>query len=196
MTIAVAVLGLIFAAAESGHSKPSVLKKAKSWDFFAEAKGQKYGDDTAGFDGSWNVENGRGIFEFTGGGSWGCGLALSREDAPANIQGAKRITLTLKASEGVRFYFYINEDGVGPTNATSYDGVSGADGEQYYHDLIAGDATEKEYSIEIKDLALARIWGNQNGDKKLALQAINEIGFYVPPDVREGRIEVVSVKFE
>lgn len=194
VTIAVTIAGLAFSFAETGAGK-SLLRKVRSWDYFKGAKVQTYGDEPAGFDGTWEMDGEAGVFSFTGGGSWGCGVAITREDGIVDVSGAARVVLKIKASEGLRFYFNFSEDGSGPMDSSSFEGKRGADGEQYYQDVLVGDGTEREYAIDLEEMEISRVWGNQNGDGEIALKAIAAMGFYIPPDVAEGSLRIVSIRF-
>jgi len=167
-------------------------KDSGGWEYLEDVQGETWGDPSS----EWSRKGKHWLYKFVSEEGYGCGIAFNRDGGPFDISSATRLVASLKASDGLRFYLVINEDGVGPPDSSSFKGKAGADGEQYHSSELVGDDSKQVYTVQFADLQRAQVWGNQSGNGKLNARAIQNLAIYLPPDQGKGSIEVHSLRFE
>ncbi len=117
-------------------------------------------------------------------------------DKYAIVEGCDMVQLHAMAPAGLRFQVSINEAGVGAPGAASYPGVSGTDGEQYQSPVMKGWGKWKIYQIKLSEFSPSPVWGNQNGNKVLDLNAIDSLELDLPPNQGAGDFKIMSIVFD
>jgi len=202
MVIVAVAAGAFAADSGSGVKKKSAEKQSKGVVFAdyskAEAKGNVFGDDAKGCGGTLEKKGGVAVFAFRPcADGWGGGVTLGRPaDAPFNADGKTRIVVKANVTKGIRFGVQVNENGIGPKDAPSYAGVEGADGEQWGSPEQEGTGIVKTYTFTLKDFTVAGGYGNQNGNKKVDLKAVDALQVSVWGGQAAGEIAISSIKLE
>ena len=165
-------------------------------DYSAAITTEFWGDREKGFQGSFEIREGRGYVEFETGTGWGGGMKCLRADAPVDLSGAVRLVAVLEAPEGLKFRMFVNEDGVGPRGRDSYAGARGADGEQYVTRELVGTGKTQEYAIPLAELEASGSHGNPAGNVRLDAPAIGHLALSLPGNQGAGTVVLHSIRFE
>lgn len=166
----------------------------------AQAAG--YADETAGA--AIRIEtNSEALVAVARSRGWGCGLSISpnlgarNHDGSAKADGARRVVFSVRAPAGTVFGPTLNESGHGVTQAQTFDGLAGADGEAYTHAPVTARDGRQEYAFVLSDFERNPHYGNQRGNFTIDVQAIAQAGLTVlshPGD--EAKLEIREVRFE
>jgi hypothetical protein len=160
-------------------------------------RGGTWGDESSGSGGTFTGRGGRAVFAFVSGPGWGCGVSPERERRETfDVAGAARVRIRFSASKGARFRVIVNESGVRPLSASSFNGERGADGEQYSSEDITGTGGMQDVGIELAGLGLSSGYGNPSGNCRLDAQALSRVELFLPPGQGKGEIEIASIRFE
>lgn len=119
---------------------------------------------------------------------WGGGLSLyppSEFAKPVtpdgfSILGRRGIEFNLRASTPLQLRIQIVEMGAGPVGEQAYAGTAGSDGEVYISYPLMLAAGQSVIQIAWDDLDVHEGYGNQRGNRRLDLQALQSIDLYLP----------------
>jgi len=135
----------------------------------------------------------------TTGGGWGCGFGVLPEidtlnsDNSADLQGFTGIKVRMTVTKDMPFDLFVNESGVDALGKEKYHGINGADGESLTSEMYIGTGNIEEYDYPFNLFKLRNVYGNQNGNKKLDLQAIRNIDLYFPGNSGSGECDIYEI---
>jgi len=133
------------------------------------------------------------------GSGWGCGFGLPcdiksvNSDGSVNLQGFKGIRITMSLKDTMPFAVFMNESGVNDPGRDKYNGVNGADGESFTTDSDVGTGKIETYDYPFEQFSIRNVYGNQNGNRLLDLQAIRNFDIYFPGNNGEGECDIYEV---
>lgn len=140
---------------------------------------------------------------FSPSGGWGCGITFKprrdlsvHPDGSADLSGARRVRLTLEASAGVRFSVGIQESGHGPTDAQTFDGFAGADGESYAHRETVTSQGRQTYIFTLDQMEPQYAYGNQRGNFRIDTPAIAQCHVFFPGGQPNATLTFLSIEFD
>ena len=134
---------------------------------------------------------------FKTGAKEGCGIGAQGrpqwKDSSADLRPAKRLVVELKLDAGKQFKLKMSESGARHGAKGKFLGLQGADGEQWESGAQA--ATGAWQVVDLPLVAFhprkdANDWCNTAGNDRLDLQAILDIGVYVPASEGSGTLLV------
>jgi len=159
-------------------------------------RGDAWGDEASRCGGIFLKRGSAGVFNFSSGPGWGCGVNLNRgQPGPVDVAGASKVVLRMTAPDGLRFRIVLAEDGVAPSSATSFAGARNADGEQHVSPEIAGKAGKADYSVGLAEFDASGGYGNPAGNGRLDAQAVGGLALHVMGGQGKGEIHVFKVVF-
>jgi class 3 adenylate cyclase len=144
-------------------------------------------------------KNGTAIYHYVTVSSVGCGLWIPPEKGPFVAPGVvdmsqyETLRLIARVPSGLKFVMRIEEAGCDKPGLAAYNGVNGADGEDYESDPMIG--TGDWHSYEISHLTQHPFWGNQNGNKVFDQQAIQSVDLFIEENQGEGDIQIKRIEF-
>jgi hypothetical protein len=193
---------LFVMASPAGAATARAGKKAKPLVYadysVNEALGNVWSDESKGCKGTFEKKGGKAVLSVPPcADGWGAGVTLGRK-VEGNIDATGKVALVIRAqaTKGAKFIPSINEAGVGPKDAASYEGVNGTDGEQWWGPELVGTGQPKTYTVKFADFKVSEGYGNQNGNKKLDAQALVTVQIAVGGNQSEVKVEISSIKFE
>ena len=201
-------LFVIAAALALGTAGPSMAaaaakKPAKKAVVFADyskqdALGNSWGDDSKGCKATLEKKGGKAVLAVPPcADGWGAGMTLFKNgDRAIDASGKPKLVIKAKVTKGGKFTPSLNEVGTGPKEATSYQGSNGSDGEQWWGTEQVGTGKVKDYTFKLADFTVSGGYGNQNGNKKMDLQAVDAVQVAVGGNQPAVTVEVSSIKFE
>lgn len=141
--------------------------------------------------------------ELTTGNNWGCGIlffgpeswAVPLGPKPAtDLDGYSVIELDAEIPESVTFAVFVDEAGVGPPDAQSYDMTAGDDGESFLIGPNHGLGKRRIVQFELNKLKPRLDWGNQQGLRKVDMHAIKGVSLYFYGGQANHSVKVYSIK--
>lgn len=149
------------------------------------------------------TDGGRLKLSFIPGQGWGAGITFkplpnlpSHPDGSVDMAGARRMKVTLKARAGIRFAVGIQESGHGPTDAQTFDGYAGADGESYVHAEARTQDGQMTYEFQLEDMAPSPTYGNQRGNYRVDTPAVSQCHLFFPGDQQQVTLDFLSIEFD
>ncbi len=139
-------------------------------------------------------------FNYHTGNQWGCGTSLfgprhlARTPGPANttdLDGYTTLVLEATVPKGVKFEVILDEAG-----AADGDTSAGDDGESFIYPPSVGTGDRTTYRFEIADALARESWGNQQGARRIEMQAMKAVALYFPGSQGNGRLVLHSVRLE
>lgn len=133
------------------------------------------------------------------GSGWGCGFGVPCDvksvngDGSVDFQGFKGIRITMSLTDMIPFSVFINESGANESGRDKYNGVNGADGESFNSDPDAGTGKIETYDYPFEQFLIRNVYGNQNGNKLLDLQAIRNIDLYFSGNNGAGECNIYEI---
>ena len=137
------------------------------------------------------------------GNEWGCGVvffgpaafkSFSAENAVTNLDGYSAIELDAAIAPGITFDLFLDEAGVAPANAGSYDTSAGDDAESFVIPSNQGKAGRFVYRFDLNTLQARKEWGNQKGLRKVDMHAIKGIALFFHGGQGQDKIRIFSIK--
>jgi hypothetical protein len=188
-------------AATTGAKKGGTKAKAVAYADYskdADLGGWAWGDEGKGCGAAFAVKEGKGTLTVKAcDGGWGSGVTLGHKAGPfLNVQGKTKLVVKMKASAGLKMVMSVDETGCGGREKTDFTGLEGADGERWSVPEWQGTGVMKEYSVKLADLKLDEGYGNPKGNKKMDLQGLGGVQFYIPAGQPAGEIAISSIRFE
>jgi agarase len=131
---------------------------------------------------------------------WGCGVSLfgpkhlARVPGPPNttdLDGYTTIILDATVTKGLRFEVILDEAG-----AADGDNSAGDDGESFLFPATVGSGTRETYRFEIGSAGPRETWGNQQGARRIDMQAMKALAIYLPGSQGEGEMQLHSIRLE
>ncbi len=182
------------------QADPSV-KVAGHRDFFKvedSAPVTLWGDDAHNGTTQLDLSTGYLTVDFNSGTGWGCGLSCHSNIPPyagkdaVDLTGYNLIQFEAFAPLGLNFEVFLNESGA----ADLTQAVNGADGESYAFPSMTGTGHWQTYQINLGDLELRQVFGNQKGNHILDLQGLSTVDFFIPGNQGTGRIIFKNIQFK
>ena len=136
---------------------------------------------------------------FDSGHWYGVQLFLAPNPAPAkagpvaNLSGFEALKVRLRLTRGMHWTLMLSESGDGPSDAASFKGVDGADGEQYVFPGQMASGDWEDVTVHFSDLMPQLWWGNQRGNRTLDLQAIGGIVIGIGQKQGSGELSIDSI---
>ncbi len=137
-----------------------------------------------GNQGAWNCI-------FNNGTGWGTAPGFS---APpdAHLAGAKKLRIRLQAPKDLLWRVLITEDGA---NQAAHSGRDGADGESFTTQTQRGTGEAQDFTVWLEDLQLRWEYGNQQGNHRIDLQALDNIAIALPEVGKSGEVRIFAIEF-
>lgn len=160
-----------------------------------------WGDSATGGKNVANTTSGVIALEYETGTGWGCGASIPSNIPPfaapglVDLRGYNFLDFKAFVPKGVSFMIYMGESGTAAPGLAQYDGKLGADGESYAFPPFTGTGKWEDYRVDLSELELRSVWGNQHGNKILDLQALSDVEFYLPGKQGAGKILVKDLVF-
>ncbi|MCS6771941.1 MAG: hypothetical protein NZ740_07945 [Kiritimatiellae bacterium] len=137
---------------------------------------------------------------------WGGGISLVPPRTAADVAdtncfsllGRRGVEMRIQASRSASCRLQLVETGAGPVGEQAYAGRDGADGEvyvSYARSLTAGDNAVR---WEWDELDVHEHYGNQRGNRRIDLQALQSVDLYLPADANGPGplvLEIQSITF-
>ena len=201
-------------AAESLHAKSAAVTEKATYvgdppavhrsffraifpaDFSSPPRASSYSDTAKGSRVSISVQGGELIADYDTGTGWGCGLTIlpdmrnAAEVGYADISAYQRVEVTLTVPSGLRFFMYLNEEGIDVPGKKTYGGKQGSDGETYLIGDMLGSGSRRVIRFSFDELGRNSTWGNQNGNYTIDLQAIMGIDISILGNQGKGKLIV------
>ncbi|MEK8023792.1 MAG: hypothetical protein AAB229_08295 [Candidatus Hydrogenedentota bacterium] len=95
-----------------------------------------------------------------------------------DVTGAKSLQVRVRIPKGIAFRVFLAEAGAAASDAESFSGARGADGESYESPEMIGTGDWHTYRIPLEKLNVRDSWGNNGGNGVLDLQAISWCDLY------------------
>jgi len=148
-----------------------------------------------------SIENGTLTAKYDTGESWGCGFHVfgpkklklpeaTRSEA-TDLAGYTRLVLEATVPDGLTFSIILDEAGVGPPGG-DFSSPSADDGESFSTPGQHGHGRLHTYTIDLHRLFLRNTWGNQEGLKRIDMNAM--LGIAVGIEGKQGAGELVIHK--
>lgn len=137
--------------------------------------------------------------EFESGGGWGCGFTFLPDTKPKNkdgtsdLRGFEGIKLTLSAPDKLVFNVFLNESGADAPGKALYTAFGQSDGESFTSEPLTGKGKFIEYRLNFRDFLLRFSWGNQDGNRRMDLEAMKSLDIYIPGLSGTGAIRIKSI---
>lgn len=160
-----------------------------------------WGDNATGGKAVANTSSGTVELEYTTGAGWGCGASIPSNIEPlvawgtVDLRGYRYFTFQAFVPKDVHFSVFMSESGTAAPGQAQYDGKNGADGESYSFPAFTGTGQWQEYKVDLSELELRNVWGNQKGNHVLDLQALGDLQFYLPGNQGAGKMLIKDLKF-
>jgi len=144
------------------------------------------------------------VISFDTGKEWGCGVLFfgpkefANAASPvhaADMGGYSAIELDAVIGTNIVFDLFVDEAGIGPINAASYDTSGGDDGEGFLIPSIQGKQQRQVYRLELKNLEPRTNWGNQKGARKVDVHSIKGMSLFFHGGQGKDQIKVYSLKW-
>ncbi len=135
-------------------------------------------------------EQGAWICTFSNGTGWGTAPGFS---APpdAHLAGAKKLRIRLQAPKDLLWRVIITEDGV---HQAPHNGRAGADGESFTTETQRGTGESLDFIVWLEDLQLRWEYGNQSGNHRIDLQALDSISIGLPEAGKSGEVRILAIE--
>jgi glycosyl hydrolase family 2 len=150
-------------------------------------------------------------FDYDSGEGWGGGFVVfgpkrlaieggSKEST--DLGGYSKLVVTAAIPSGLRFQLILDEASNGPPDADyGPPEVSDAsevtdDGESYGSITLEGTGARHDYLFDLTELRPRGVWGNQNGNRRIDMNAIHGVGLLWPGGQGGGAIVIHSMRLE
>jgi hypothetical protein len=160
-----------------------------------------WGDSAHGASSTVKVKNESIHWRYNSAG-WGCGISIPcnvpplSDSATIDLRGYRYLCFDAKLDKGKTFAIYLNEYKSAANNLENYSGVNGSDAEAFIFGIRNGTGKWSPYRIDMTDLDLRTLWGNQKGNRILDLQSTSLLEFQVAGGKKKGMMEIKRVRFE
>lgn len=143
------------------------------------------------------------IVQIDTGSDWGGGVSFygpaqfknsSGPQYSTNLGGYTAIEIDATIPKDVFFDFYLDEAGVGPANAPSYDSSCGDDCESFTLPALQGVGSRHTYRLELADLQPRTNWGSQKGLRKIDVASLKGVALYFHGGQGTQQIRLFSMK--
>lgn len=151
------------------------------------------------------ANSGELILDYETGKDWGCGITffasqmfkVEGANVPAaNLDGYSRLVIDAKIPQSLSFDVIVDEAGVNAANLVNYDTSAGDDGESFIFKTQFGAGNRKKYDLHLKNLLERTNWGNQNGSRRVDMNALKGISLHIHGGQGKGIIEIYSLEFK
>jgi hypothetical protein len=131
---------------------------------------------------------------------WGGGISifgpkhLARVPGPTNttdLDGYTSVVLDATVTKGIRFEVILDEAG-----AADGDNSAGDDGESFLFPATVGSGARETYRFEIGSAGPRETWGNQQGARRIDMQAMKGLAIYLPGAQGKGEMTLHSIRLE
>lgn len=190
--------GLDYRHADAGMTVPETRDYLK---IDQSAHVDTWGDNTTGGKAVANTTSGTIELEYTTGAGWGCGASIPSNIEPlvawgiVDLRGYNFFTFQAFVPKDVKFSVFMSESGTAAPGQAQYDGKNEADGESYSFPAFTGTGKWEDYKVDLSELDIRTVWGNQKGNHILDLQALSDVQFYLPGGQGAGKMLVKDLKF-
>lgn len=135
-------------------------------------------DDKGGSRGTATRDGTAWKLDYDTGRGWGLN-ALWTPPASQPLAGAKTIRVSFEAPAGAAFRVVFGEME-----------SAGADGESWMSDVITASGTKTDVQLDLRELERNAYAGNQNGNRRLDLDALQVAGIYFPANQGQGVMRI------
>ncbi|HUO57700.1 MAG TPA: beta-galactosidase [bacterium] len=160
-----------------------------------------WGDDAQSGKVTTNTSSGVVEINFESGSGWGCGISLPPNAGPfvapnvVDLRGYNFFQFKAFVPKDLGFVINMGEAGSADPSSSSFNGVSGSDGESYTFPPFQGTGKWETYRVNLSDLEHRTVWGNQHGNNLFDTQAVSVIDFYIPGNQGAGKMLVKDLEF-
>jgi hypothetical protein len=149
-------------------------------------------------------KDGKLHIKYNTGEQWGCGFtifgpadyAVDGPDNSTDMDGYSAIVIEGTFPEKLSFTLILDEAGTDSPMAQSYDTRAGDDGESFTFPESTGTGKMNTYRYELKDLLPRDVWGNQQGKRKVDMNAIKGPALVFGAFQGSGEILINSFRLE
>ncbi len=140
------------------------------------------------------------VLTFDTAGQWGGGISifgpkhLARVPGPSNttdLDGYAAIVLDATVTKGIRFEVILDEAG-----AADGDNSAGDDGESFIFTPTTGSGSRETYRFDIGSAGPRETWGNQQGARRIDMQAMKALAIYLPGSQGKGEMVIHGIRLE
>jgi len=96
--------------------------------------------------------------------------------------------------KGLTYAILVDEAGVDVPDKTHYNNLAGDDAESFTFHNRFGNGSREKTRFQFKDLKPRISWGNQNGQRRINLNAMKGIGIYIAGGQGKGQIIIYTIK--
>jgi hypothetical protein len=145
------------------------------------------------------------VLDYDTGKQWGGGLNLfgpasnrvARGPAEAtDLDGYTEIVVEYEAPKGLQMTITLHEASAGAPGQAKYDTGAGDDGESYSSDSFYATGERTTKRLPIADLRAEQNWGNQQGQRRIDMNAIKTIGIQFQGAPQHGQVRVLAFRLE
>jgi len=143
------------------------------------------------------------VVNYNTGSLWGCGMLIFGPEKYAvnsgpvfatNLDGYYALEIDWFVPKNISYEIIVDEAGVDLPDKTNYNTLAGDDGESFtFNNHFGNDQREKSRFV-FKDLKPRSSWGNQNGQRRITMNAMKGIGLYMAGGQGKGKIIIYSIK--
>lgn len=112
-----------------------------------------------------------------------------------DLDGYEFIVLDAEIDRGIEVHLLVNEAGAKEPWAT-FDLSAGGDAEAYSSLPLAGKGTRGLYKVRIADLAPQSSWGNQNGARRIDMNAVDAVAVQLMGPEADGQARIFGLYLE
>lgn len=132
--------------------------------------------------------------------AWGCGISffgpakLARTPGPeraTDLDGYTTLVIDATLTKGKRFETFLDEAGAADGNNSA-----GDDGESFAFPASVGTGQRESYRFDLATASARESWGNQQGARRLDMQAMKGVALYLPGGQGSGELVVHGLRLE
>ncbi len=146
----------------------------------ADTTPQISGDDKAGSRGAATREGSAWKLDYDSGRGWGLNAMWTPPGQP--LAGAKAIRVSFEATAGAKFQIVFSERE-----------EAGGDGECWLSDIVTSPGGKTEVQLDLREMELNAYAGNQKGNRRLDLDALQNAGLYFPSGQGQGTLRIAGL---